>query len=161
MLFCETSSYAELRLLVILGVLSDLFDGIIARKLNVATSKLRKLDSNADIVFSVGVLITLFIINDDLKFYLYHVILLLSLEVITYFFYWLKFKKQPSNHSYLTKMFGASILLNFCMIIGWNNFVFFDVLMLFGILSYLDGFAILLRLKDWKVDNKSVFHIKK
>lgn len=148
-------------ILVILGVLSDLLDGIIARQLNIATDRLRKLDSNADIVFSIGVVITVFIVSTEFLDYLLQVLFLLGLEALTYLFYWVKFKKQPSNHSYLTKAFGMLILINFCMIIGWSNFSFFNILMLVGIISYLDGFAILWRLKDWSVDNKSVFHIKK
>jgi len=33
------------------GVLSDIFDGVIARRLNCSTPALRKLDSKADVVF--------------------------------------------------------------------------------------------------------------
>jgi len=141
----------------LLGVLSDLFDGIIARRLNIDTERLRKMDSNADIVFSIGVVFAIFIVERTFLSYLSEVLFLLSLELLTYFGYWIKFKKQLSNHSYLTKLFGLIILINFCMIIGWSNFSF---LIVFGILSYLDGFAILFKLKDWSVDNKSVFTLK-
>ena len=37
------------------GLLSDVCDGILARKLGIATEKLRSLDSTADTIFYVGV----------------------------------------------------------------------------------------------------------
>src|SRR5215469_1986808 len=42
--------------LLSLGVLSDIFDGIIARRLGVATSRLRRADSLADVIFWLAVL---------------------------------------------------------------------------------------------------------
>jgi phosphatidylglycerophosphate synthase len=38
-------------ILISLGLLSDIFDGIMARKLNVSTEKLRRLESTIDQVF--------------------------------------------------------------------------------------------------------------
>jgi len=145
--------------LIVIGVLSDIFDGVIARKLNVVTDKLRKWDSNVDVLFVLGLLVTSFLINTQMIAYLPEILVILTLELLTFGAYWLKFKKQPSNHSYLTKAFGVILFVNFCMMIGWANFSLLKVLMVVSICSYVDGFAILLRLKEWKVDNKSVFHL--
>jgi phosphatidylglycerophosphate synthase len=37
-----------------IGLLTDIFDGIIARKLNISTSTLRRLDSTVDQVFFIS-----------------------------------------------------------------------------------------------------------
>ena len=37
------------------GLLSDIFDGVLARKLGIATESLRSLDSAADTIFYLGV----------------------------------------------------------------------------------------------------------
>ncbi len=147
--------------LIVLGVLSDIFDGVVARKYNVATEKIRKLDSNVDLLFTISIVAGIFIMNAEFVHYIPAIATIVGLELLTYIVYWLKFKKQPSNHSYLTKAFGVVLFFNFCMIIGWNNFEFLNLLLLISILSYVDGFAILFRLKEWKADNKSVFHINK
>jgi CDP-diacylglycerol--glycerol-3-phosphate 3-phosphatidyltransferase len=41
--------------LLVIGLLTDIFDGIIARRLNVSTERLRRLDSTVDQVFFVTV----------------------------------------------------------------------------------------------------------
>jgi CDP-diacylglycerol--glycerol-3-phosphate 3-phosphatidyltransferase len=145
--------------LIILGLLSDVFDGIIARKLNVSTDFLRKMDSNVDIVFAFGVLLTSFIVSNEMVRYLTYLYLIVSLELLSYIGFWLKFKKQPSNHSYLTKCFGLLLFINLCLIIGWNSFVLLPLMLVVAILSYIDGFAILIKLKEYKTDNKSFFHL--
>lgn len=41
--------------LLSLGLLTDIFDGIIARHLNISTQKLRRLDSTVDQIFFISV----------------------------------------------------------------------------------------------------------
>jgi len=146
-------------ILIFLGVCSDIFDGIIARKLNVATEKIRKWDSNVDSLFTLSVLITAYFIDNRLLNFALEIAILVVLELMTLLFYWLKFKKTASNHAYLTKIFGLFIFTNFCMIIGWHSFYLFKPMFVIGLLSYLDGFAILLKMKTWKADNKSFFEV--
>ncbi len=44
-------------ILMYLGLISDIFDGIIARKQNISTTKLRRMDSQTDMIFwlSIGI----------------------------------------------------------------------------------------------------------
>ncbi|MPT36225.1 MAG: CDP-alcohol phosphatidyltransferase family protein, partial [Flavobacterium sp.] len=41
----------ELVVLIVLGLLSDIFDGIVARKTGVSSAQLRRMDSQTDLVF--------------------------------------------------------------------------------------------------------------
>jgi len=41
--------------LLTIGLLTDVFDGIIARRLNISTQRLRRMDSTIDVVFFVAV----------------------------------------------------------------------------------------------------------
>ena len=43
----------ELVVLIFVGLLSDIFDGIIARRLGIASEKLRRMDSQTDLIFLV------------------------------------------------------------------------------------------------------------
>ena len=59
--FFDSEYYAAITaVLFSLGLLSDIFDGIIARRLRVATQKLRRLDSLVDQVFFTCVTLALF-----------------------------------------------------------------------------------------------------
>lgn len=49
--FLREESRVIVIILMYLGLFSDIFDGIIARHLNVSSSKLRRLDSQTDMVF--------------------------------------------------------------------------------------------------------------
>lgn len=51
--------------LMFLGLLSDIFDGIIARKQNISTEKLRRMDSQVDMVFwlSIGISTYIYILK--------------------------------------------------------------------------------------------------
>ncbi|MBU2714491.1 CDP-alcohol phosphatidyltransferase family protein, partial [Zooshikella harenae] len=67
---------------VSLGFLSDLFDGIIARRLGVSTDKLRSLDSWADTLFySCLLIIAFYKYHSELMVIIIPLIILISLEV--------------------------------------------------------------------------------
>lgn len=71
-------------ILAIIGALTDLFDGMLARKWNVVSEKGKKLDELADKVFSIGLLICLIFTHKN-------IILLLILEILigglNYYYY--------------------------------------------------------------------------
>ena len=48
--------------LLTVGLLTDIFDGIIARKMRVSTQKLRRLDSSVDQVFFISVVVSAYIL---------------------------------------------------------------------------------------------------
>ena len=48
-------------ILLTIGLLTDIFDGIIARQLNISTPKLRRLDSTIDQLFFISVAIATYI----------------------------------------------------------------------------------------------------
>ena len=70
--------------LAILGALTDLFDGMLARKWNVVSEKGKKLDELADKVFSIGLLICLIFTHKN-------ILLVLLLEILigglNYYYY--------------------------------------------------------------------------
>src|SRR5438067_1051572 len=51
---------------VVFGFLTDLFDGILARKLNVASPRIRRLDSQTDLVFWLCVVGCVFVVRYDI-----------------------------------------------------------------------------------------------
>src|SRR4051812_47985852 len=68
-----------------LGLLSDIFDGIIARRLNVSTERIRRLDSTIDQIFWILVAASVFISFPNF-FYEHSVklLVLIGVETMTY-----------------------------------------------------------------------------
>jgi len=148
--------------LMIIGLLTDVFDGIIARKLNVASEKLRVWDSNVDQFFWLSVLFTVFYLNQDFLFANWMwIALIVLLEASCYIISFIKFKKTIATHSYLAKIWTLSLLaflidlsLNAC-----STYIFWFCIIL-GIISRLEIILIILKLKYWATDVSSILSVK-
>ena len=90
----ENSGYTIVSLLL-LGILIDVFDGVIARKLKVDNERIRILDSNVDMFFWGISLISIFVIN--MEFVIQNLVLILIVVSYT------KFKKTIATHTCLAK----------------------------------------------------------
>ena len=150
-------------LLLSLGVLSDIFDGIVARRLGVATQTLRTWDSRADVLFWLSAVIAVVVLRPDLVMVLWPPALLIAaMEVGNHLVSYLKFRREASPHHYLSKAFGLGLWLLFgvAFVTGMPGPILWLVLAL-GIASQLEALAITLRLKEWRCDVPSVFGLKR
>jgi len=146
--------------LIILGVLTDIFDGIIARKLNVSSQYLRRMDSSIDQVFWICTLIGAFIIcTDFFKINYMKLLILLAVEGLTYVVSFIKFKKEVATHAILSKIWTLTIMVTLIQIIlSCNSVIFFNICFYFGILTRIEIIAILFILKEWTNDVPSLYH---
>lgn len=148
--------------LILIGLLTDIFDGIIARKYNVASEKLRIWDSNVDIVFWLVVIGCSLYLNVPVisKIWTW-IIILISAEALTYIFSWIKFKRTVATHTLMAKFWTLSLL---CFILEFNLneslYSFFFCFWL-GMLSRLEIILIILCLKNWTTDVPSLLSVKK
>jgi CDP-diacylglycerol--glycerol-3-phosphate 3-phosphatidyltransferase len=142
------------------GFVSDIFDGIIARKLKVSTEKLRRADSQVDLLFWISIGAGSWIIFPELFSQNWKWILLLFiLEGLIYFISFIRFKKEISTHSYLSKLWGITLLLAFHFILGFGEMGFFFFLcVVVGAVSQLDVILILFILPKWNHDIPSSYH---
>lgn len=143
-----------------LGLLSDIFDGIIARNLNVSSAKLRRMDSQTDMLFwlSIGVstywLFPSLIISHKIS-----IILIFLMEASCYIISFLKFGKETCTHAFLAKMWGLSLLTTFTFLLGFGiaGIPFYIALGL-GFISHIDRILITLILPTWTHDIPSAYH---
>lgn len=85
--------------LLSLGLLTDIFDGIIARHLQISTERLRRLDSSVDQIFYLSFVAACFIRCPE--FFLQHqnqILLLFAAEALSYVWCFIKFKKIVAIH---------------------------------------------------------------
>jgi len=143
-----------------LAFLSDYFDGVIARRLGIASPPLRRLDSIADTVFYVGALFAVWHLRSAvLHPYLPALLVLAALEVARYAYDFRKFGREASYHMWSSKLWGIALVLAFYALLvyeraGWPVALAIGV----GILADLEGLAISSVLREWRTDVPTFFH---
>ena len=143
--------------MVVVALVSDIFDGVLARRWACATNGVRLFDSIADTVFYAGTSLALWIRRPEI--FRAHTLLLLSLlmfEAARYAFDFAKFGKPASYHSYLAKTWG---LILACAVItslvGIYGNVLFVVALWMGMACNVQGLAMSLVLHEWHKDVKT------
>ena len=149
-----------LLVLMSLGFLSDILDGIIARKTGMATAKLRRMDSQTDMVFWVCIGICAWWLNPELIAQnRVAVLTVLGMEALTYVFSFLKFGRETFTHAFLSKLWGITLLSAFVSLIGFAHTGWpFALAVIFGVISHLDVYLIIWILPQWTHDVPSAYH---
>lgn len=147
-------------ILMYLGLISDIFDGILARKMNISTTKLRRLDSQVDLIFWVSTGISAWLLHADiLAGKLTEIIILFSLEAACYLISFIRFGRETCTHAFLFKMFGLALLAAFTAIIGFGTTgTTFNIAFAVALLAYTDRILIILILPHWTHDIPSCYH---
>ncbi|MBC7616088.1 MAG: CDP-alcohol phosphatidyltransferase family protein [Pedobacter sp.] len=143
-----------------LGLLTDVFDGIIARKLNISSQKLRRLDSTIDQIFFISIAIAAyfqcpeFFSANSAK-----LIILLSFEAITYVICFMKFKKEIATHSIGAKVWTLFLFATLVQLIfQCQSVLLFNLCFWIGLLTRLEIAAIIFTLKTWTNDVPTFYH---
>jgi phosphatidylglycerophosphate synthase len=146
--------------ILVSAFLSDVFDGIIARRLGIATPGLRRLDSAADTLFYVAVALAAWhLYPRAITSRMGPLAALAILEVVRYLFDWYKFRREASYHMWSAKLFGLALFLGcFSLLARGSDDATLTVAIYCGIVSDLEGLLISVRLKKWRPDVPSLFH---
>ncbi|WEK68090.1 MAG: CDP-alcohol phosphatidyltransferase family protein [Candidatus Chryseobacterium colombiense] len=155
----EESGFLILALMYF-GLLTDIFDGIIARKVGVSSEKLRRLDSQTDLVFWLSLGFAAYFLNPELiKKQWEGIVLIFGMEALCYIISILKFGKETCTHAFLSKMWGVSLLIAFTYLIGFQQagWAFYLTVGL-GFISHIDVILIILLLPKWQYDVPSSYH---
>jgi len=155
----EKSSFLILSLMYF-GLLTDIFDGIIARKAGISSEKLRRLDSQTDLVFWLSLGFAAYLLNQELiKTEWKGIVLLFTMEALCYIISWLRFGKETCTHAWLSKLWGLSLLLAFTFLIGFQETGWtFDLAVILGFISHVDVILIIVLLPKWQYDVPSFYH---
>lgn len=144
-----------------LALISDIFDGIIARHYHVATESLRLWDSNVDLIFWLCACCCIWIgFPSEIELRWSIIIPLLLLEWIPDIIYWLRFRKFGCAHNYFSKLFGIFLLLNFTLLFGFNSSILLTTTIILGLISQLDRILIALILPARTCDIPSAYHAR-
>jgi phosphatidylglycerophosphate synthase len=143
-----------------LAFLSDVFDGMLARRLGVATSGLRRLDSIADSLFYLGATFAAWMLAPTaITSRTWPLALLAFLELARYLFDFAKFGREASYHMWSSKAWGIALFAGFVSLLafGTDNAAV-DAAVWMGIFSDLEGLAISVALAQWRNDIPTLVH---
>lgn len=140
--------------LSIYAILSDVFDGIIARHLKISTIEMRQLDTKIDTVFWFSCLFYICINHHEfLKSRLLQIGVLVFSEFFIIGFGFVKFQERISYHTILSK-FWAILLLWFFIDLVLNNSsnISFNISFWYGMVVQIEILLIAIILKNPQTD---------
>ena len=158
--FMEESSKPIILVLMYLGLISDILDGIVARKQNLSSAKLRRMDSQTDMIFWLSIGFATWILYPNLiSDNSIAIWAILAMEISVYLISILKFKRETCTHAFLSKLWGITLLIAFTSLIGFNHAgIPFHVAIIMGLISHIDRILITLILSEWTHDIPSAYH---
>lgn len=146
--------------LITIGLLTDIFDGIIARRLKISTTKLRRMDSNVDMIFWVSVIAVSYIICPAFyKQNYWSIGVLLFLEAVCYVVCFIKFRKEVATHAWSAKVWALTLFATLILVIDTDSSItLFRICFFVGVLSRLEIIAMLIVIKKWTNDIPTLYH---
>ena len=107
--------------ILVAGTLSDIYDGILARRFGVATPALRRYDSVTDVIYYLFILAVALLLCQSviMRHWLLIVLILLS-ETGCILVSYVRFGKYPATHSYLAKFYGLCLLAALSALLVFN-----------------------------------------
>ncbi|MET0383413.1 MAG: CDP-alcohol phosphatidyltransferase family protein [Burkholderiaceae bacterium] len=145
---------------LVAAFLSDVFDGVIARRLGIATANLRRFDSIADTLFYAGASFAAWHLEPQaLLDHRTALVLLVLLEISRYAFDLIKFKREASYHMWSSKLWGLALFVGFfsLLALGRSGWAVTAAIWL-GLVADIEGLAISAVLTRWTNDVPSIAH---
>jgi phosphatidylglycerophosphate synthase len=144
--------------IVVVALVSDIYDGILARRWGGETARLRMSDSVADTIFYLGVVGALWlrepqVLRGNWRWW----VALFAIEGVRCGFDFWKFGKAASYHSYMAKAWGLLIAVAVVGVLSFGGLRWLVwVALVFGIVVNAEGLAMSLMLPRWKNDVKTL-----
>lgn len=164
MMVAELAGWPGLTLawMVFTALLSDIFDGVLARRWKCDTAAVRLFDSMADIIFYLCCAAALWFSQPQLmRTFVVPIAIILSLEALKLLFDFVKFGKPTSYHSYLAKTWGLvlaiTVIMSFVMQMSLALRIAWWVSVTLGTLYCLEGLAMSLIMPEWRHDLKTLW----
>ena len=148
---------------IVVAFVSDIYDGVIARKLGVATPKLRHLDNRVDRVFSATAARVVWKLYPEVvRSIAVPALVVIALDLTRYAFDFLKFGRDAAYHAWTSKLWGLCLAAALVMLLGFGLvWPLVPLAVLLGLIAQVDGLLISIVLPSWTHDVPSVFHAVK
>jgi phosphatidylglycerophosphate synthase len=142
---------------LVVGILSDILDGVAARRLGVATAGLREFDSWTDSAFVACVAASIWILHRALVIsLLIPLVVMFGLETFSLAFDWIKYRRFSSYHAYSGKAAGLALFAaSFWTFASSESRPLWWFAIVIASMSHLERIAITSILPTWTHDVRS------
>lgn len=149
--------------LLLIATLSDIFDGVIARKLGVSYAWLRRFDSITDVIFYACVFAATCIVAPAVvRMSFIPLALLAASELGCIAVSFLRFRVFPSVHAYSAKIYGLVLFAALLAVLAFDVGAWcFYILTAVGLLANAEEITILVLSKRAPVDVLSLAHFNR
>jgi phosphatidylglycerophosphate synthase len=145
---------------ILAALLSDVYDGVLARRWQIDTENLRRWDTRADTLFYLCIFVVAVLRYPEAFQNRWLLITaLVAVEVIQHAFAAIKYGRHASYHSIISKIWGLMMAASMIALLGFgvNNW-FMDLTIIWGICCNVQGLLMTLLLPRWHRDVPTLFH---
>ena len=145
---------------VLVAFVSDYFDGVIARRLGVASPELRHFDSRADLVFYATAAWAVWRLHPDVvRSVAVPGLVVVGLDVVRHIFDFAKFGRDVAYHAWSSKVWGLSLALALVLLMGFGvSQPFVGITVILGLIAQIEGLLISVALPVWTHDVPTLIH---
>ena len=144
---------------LIAAMLSDIFDGVIARRMKIATERLRVADSYTDAWFFVWVGAAIWrAVPQLVEDYRLPLLTELALQLASYAYDLVRYRRISSLHAYSAKLWAITLFIAAGSLLAFHYGPPIWLTFAFGLVSFFDALAIKLILPGWHHDVLSAVH---
>ena len=142
------------------GFLSDIFDGIIARRIGVSNAQLRQADSWADVGFYCCVFGSAWLTHGDIIIaFRWPLLSVVFAQLAWWIVNLIKYGKPASYHTYSAKFWGITLCIASLALFGFNQGGLpLWLTIIAGIIHTVEEIVMTLLLPEWTHDVISIFH---
>ena len=142
------------------ALVSDIFDGVVARRYGVASASLRRYDSIADTIFYLSATYSVWILYPEaLLSNILGLLCLLVLELTRYVVDFYKFGRETSYHMWSAKCWNLTLFAALVALLGFGySSRLLTAAIWLGVLTDLEGLVASLLLPKWTYDVPTVWH---
>ena len=147
--------------LLLVSLLSDVVDGYLARKLNIATKRGARLDSTGDILTLVVAIVAIYFFEREFVFEHYKAFLLIvGLYILQVILSFIRFGKLSSYHTFLAKaaaVFQGAFILS--LLFFEAQYWLFYLTLIISVAEILEEIIITFIIPKWRANVKGLYWI--
>jgi CDP-diacylglycerol--glycerol-3-phosphate 3-phosphatidyltransferase len=145
---------------VSVAFVSDYFDGVIARRLGIASAELRHFDSRADLVFYATAAWAVWRLHPDVvRSVAIPALVVVGLDVVRHIFDFAKFGRDVAYHAWSSKVWGLSLAVALVFLMGFGvSQPFVGITVILGLIAQIEGLLISVALPVWTHDVPTLIH---
>jgi CDP-diacylglycerol--glycerol-3-phosphate 3-phosphatidyltransferase len=145
---------------ILVAFVSDYFDGVIGRRVGVASAELRHFDSRTDLVFYATASWAVWRLHPEVvRAIAIPALIVIGLDVIRHVFDFVKFGKDVAYHAWSSKVWGLSLALALVLLMGFGIVQPFVALaVILGLIAQVEGLLISVVLPVWTHDVPTIVH---